>query len=238
MMMRAFIWVHAGTLPAGTGMLATVQITVLGLSGSTRVQGLAYQRPHISLISPSSWSTDVTDTMFTLFGSGFGSQLFSSEVVLRLLGNLSHCRQDSPDGTTSNDSVVVIPGIDVVVVSDGTVTFRLPTEPPHVIASWMIEMSVSNQSSTLDSVTTVNSLPPSISSLTFSTLPNGTHYFITITGADFGSTVSSSENGSCDGDVLVTIDSKPCQALSMIQVSPRRDRCRTSTRCHGLERCC
>ena len=215
----------AGYLPAGTGVLATVQLTVLGQSGAARTQGLAYQRPHISSISPTSWSTDVTGTMFTLSGSGFGSQLFSSKVVLQILGNLSHCSQDNPAGAPNNGSVVFISAIDVVVVSDSTVTFRLPTEPPHVIASWIIEMSVSNQSLTSDSVTAVNSLPPSISSLTFSTLPNGTHYFITITGADFGSSVSNPDDGNCDGDVLVTIDSKPCQALTIAQVSTRTFAC-------------
>ena len=214
----------AGALPAGTGVLATVQLTVLGQSGAVRTQGLAYQRPRISSISPTSWGTDVTGTIFTLLGSGFGSQLFSRELALRIIGNLSQCYQ--PEGNlgvadNGNMPVVIIPAVDIVIVSDNTVTFRLPTEPPRVIASWVIDMSVSNQSLTSDSITAVNSLPPSISSLTFATLPNGTHFFVTITGADFGSRVSNPDDDNCDRDVLVTIDSKPCQALTMVQVSAR-----------------
>ena len=65
-------------------------------------------------------------------------------------------------------------------------------------------------------------LPPTIQSLSFSTrLPNGTHYFVTIVGSNFGTAMQPSLC-TMDGGVVVTVNEQPCLELVMLTVRSSR----------------
>ena len=55
---------------------------------------------------------------------------------------------------------------------------------------------------------------------------NGSHYFLLVTGSDFGPVAGP---GACPGDVVVTVDDAPCDALTMTRV--RRRDCGVRLRC-------
>ncbi len=56
---------------------------------------------------------------------------------------------------------------------------------------------------------------PTTPALSFARGFNGTHYFVLMTGSEYGPVAG---YDACPGDINVTIDGSPCDALSMLQV--------------------
>ena len=119
--------------------------------------------------------------------------------------------------TSAVDSSHAIPVPGVAVLGDTTMSFALPTLT-RVYLSAALHVWVAGQETT--NVTVVPFLAPTIQSLSFSTrLPNATHYFITIVGANFGPSLQPSLC-TVDGGVVVTVNDQPCAALEMLTVRP------------------
>jgi len=83
----------------------------------------------------------------------------------------------------------------------------------HTVPAWLLTITVSGQSNGADVI--VYSRPPSVPTLTFDRAPNSTHYFLLLTGTDFGPSVRSD---SCEDDVSVTIAGQACATLTMLVV--------------------
>jgi hypothetical protein len=192
-------------LPAGTGAITAVTVTALDQSASLATTGLAYAPPLIGTVVPGVLGTDTTSTPVTVKGSGFGTTTQSSQVSVTLRGLL-------PPGCGSGaNGTLVITATSVTVRSDSELVFNLPPSP-HVVATWLLDVVVSGQAARA----TVTTRPPSRPVLTFESLaPNGTHYFLVVTGTQFGSTQGSR---TCPGDAVVTISGQPCDALTMLVV--------------------
>ena len=125
----------------------------------------------------------------------------------------------APVSAADSSHAISVPGHGVAVLSDTAVSFALPTLT-RVYLSAALHVWVAGQETA--SVTVVPFLAPTIQSLSFSTrLPNATNYFVTIVGANFGSSLQPSQC-TADGGVVVTVNDQPCAALEMLTVRKRR----------------
>jgi hypothetical protein len=194
-------------LPAGTGTVHRVAVTVMGQSASRAVTRLAFLPPNVTAIAPSVMGTDLSQVSLRVSGSGFGSPATAGFVRAWLVGP-TPCPASTSSG--AGDGGLRLEGVAVSVLTDGSMTFDVRREMDHVVPWWGLAITVSGQNST---VVTLPTRPPQGVVLTFDTAPNGTHYFLLVTGSNFGPGVSS-----CANDVVVTIDGSPCAGLTMLQV--------------------
>jgi hypothetical protein len=145
-----------------------------------------------------SWGTDVSALAAKLVGSGFGSPSQSSAVQVVAWG--------------TPWSIVV----NAIVLSNQELRLIVSGVIPGIVPRWTLAVTVSNQSST--SNLTVVTRPPTLPVLTFLQPPNGTHYFVLVTGEEYGPVVGSVSPGEPQGAdhlVRVDIDSQPCDLLTM-----------------------
>ncbi len=190
-------------LPPGTGPVSRVRVTVLGQASEVSVDGLAYAPPALSTLSPASWPTDLSALSITLTGSGFGLPSQSSVVRVTATGV----------GTCPGEAPVWVSGQVVTVRSDGEVTLEVRHPLAHVVRAWDLMVTVSGQNLTSGAVR-VDTRAPSTPTPTFEeTPPNGTRYFLVLTGKEYGPGVTP-----CPGDVQVTVDDQPCAVLTMLRV--------------------
>jgi hypothetical protein len=118
-------------LPAGTGVITSVVLTVLGQAVQVQVQGLAYAVPAITGMQPPTWGTNLESLTVVLTGSGFGAPTQSSRVQVTLLG-ATGCGSGTPPG----GDVVAVAGQAIVVRSDSELVFEVRTALAHVVP-WM-----------------------------------------------------------------------------------------------------
>ena len=173
------------------------------LDQSTTLDGvyLPYAPPFIQSISPLLWPAVVNDTTFTLRGSGFG--VLSTAVALTVAGLTPSCT-----GT------IVAVATSVSLVSDSVVTFQLLAATPFLVHHWAVNLTVSGQSARDGSVTTANTAPPAVSSLTLVDAFNGSDYFVGVSGSNFGPAVAPALCSDA-ARVAVTINTVPCKVLTM-----------------------
>ena len=194
-------------LPPGSGVLQQVTVTVLGQSVRFDAQDLAYAAPVVTSVVPAVWPTDVSSLSVVVQGSGFGVPAQASAVFVTLNGTFG-CSGSLEAGSQGVTVVVT----SITVRSDRELVFVVPSVAlQHAVSLWTITVSVSGQVTTV-SVPTLGPTLPS-GSLTFDSAPNATHYFLTITGTNFGPGVSG-----CVGDVAMMIDGQPCAQLIMTKV--------------------
>jgi hypothetical protein len=193
-------------LPAGTGVITSVVLTVLGQAVQVQVQGLAYAVPAITGMQPPTWGTNLESLTVVLTGSGFGAPTQSSRVQVTLLG-ATGCGSGTPPG----GDVVAVAGQAIVVRSDSELVFEVRTALAHVVPAWSLDVVVSGQS--LSAPVVVRTRAPLVPTLTFDTAPNGTHHFLMMSGGEYGPGLST-----CPGDVVVTVGNKPCITASMEKV--------------------
>lgn len=197
------------TLPPGTGAIARVGVTVLGQGTWLTVTGLAYAAPVVTALSPSEWGTDLRAMTVTLAGSGFGLPTQSHLVVVSAWG------LPGPYCGLSGLVPVTLITRNVNVRSDSELVFEAQYTGPHLVPAWQVSITVSGQALAGSGVVPVNTLPPSVPTMTFEVSPNATHYFLSLTGRNYGPAVS---DGTCLDDVVVTVGGQPCTALSMPRV--------------------
>jgi hypothetical protein len=195
-------------VPAGTGVISRVSVTVLDQTGSLDVAGLAYARPTVAAVSPATWPTDVTSFSVTVTGSGFGSSTSQVTVTAREVG--SACA-DIPGGM-----VVIATGISVL--SDSELSFSFRTPVPHVAAGWALSVTVAGQGPAPEdalsaTAATVATQVPSAPVITNAQPSNGTHSFLLLTGVNYGPALSS-----CASDAVVLVGDQPCDQLSVVLV--------------------
>jgi hypothetical protein len=191
------------SLPAGSGVLQRVVVSVMGQNVEHTPSGLAFAAPSVGNVAPVAWPTDPAGQSVSLYGRGFGVAGQVSSVRVSLSATYG-----CVDGDVGEVTVLATA---VTVRSDGELTFVVPAIPlRHLVPSWTVTVSVSGQAT----VVTVPTLPPSSPALTFDTTPNATHYFLTLTGANFGPNVGLG----CPGDVEVAVGGQPCAQLSMLKV--------------------
>ena len=189
----------ACVLPRGTGTLSRISVTVLTQTAVFEPVGLAYTAPTVHSIGPAAWGTDLSSLSVTLMGSGFGPSTQSSAVHLRLQG-----------GSTCGPNVTLVAS-SVSVRSDGEVVFVVQAPPmAHVVAQWSVVVDVSGQSAS----SAVLTLAPQAPTFTFDSMPNATHFFLALSGANFGPVVARD----CASDVGVAVDGSPCDGLVMMKV--------------------
>ncbi len=129
-------------LPAGTGAVVGVAMTVIDQSGSfqlPRDQWLLYSPPVITRVTPSYISTDVAGTVFTVTGSGFGMD--SGSVRLWLTSSWT-CND------THMENEVRLSSSSVVVRSDGELSFVISDVSGQavVVSYWQLVINVSGLS--------------------------------------------------------------------------------------------
>jgi hypothetical protein len=185
------------TLPAGTGAITRVTVTVLGQSGAVATTGLAYAPPEIYAVSPAFWPTNVTAVVVTLTGRGFGSPVHAAGVTVVAMGRHS---------CGGEDTAVV--GSKVVVRSDSELSFVIQGGVEHVVTSWSVGVSVAGQGADV----AVGTKPPGVPTLTMLENLNGALYSLQLTGSDYGAGLSG-----CASDVSVRIDGQACVSLTMTQ---------------------
>lgn len=195
-------------LPPGTGAITGVVVTVLGQGAGLALSGLAYTPPSVTSFAPGNWSTDLTATSVAVVGSGFGSSTLSSQVQIMAVGRVT-CSNSSSEQVEVQAHVVT-------VRNDGSLAFELRSAVPHVVSRWLLTITVAGQALGSGAIE-VDTRPPSITALTFDKPPNGTHFFLLVTGSDFGPSVST-----CLADVAVRINGLPCAQLTMSQVCTTR----------------
>lgn len=191
-------------LPAGTGPIFWVSVTVLGQGASLLTPWLAYARPVVASVSPPSWPTDLTALSVSVAGSGFGSPALTPQVQVDVSGVVD-CR-DGP-------RVVALPVASVTVRSDKELTFEVRGPGLlHVAAGWAVSVTVSGQS--VEASVSVPTLAPALAAVVFDTAPNATHFFLALTGSNFGPLVA----GACPGNLRVAVNGQPCGQLTMTLV--------------------
>lgn len=185
----------------GTGVMSHVTVTVLGQSHTLAVTGLAYAPPTVSSVAPSSWPTDLTYLAVTLTGSGFGS-VAQSDLVRVLVAGASGCGVGPALSLTR-----------VNVRDDSQLTFALHHNGSFVASTWQVLVTVSGVDQVVPVV--VSTRAPAVSELSLDNPSNGTHYFVLISGTDFGRSVTPED--SCG--TTVTVDGAPCAELTTVMVS-------------------
>ncbi len=197
-------------LPAGTGAVSRVSVTVLDQTGALDVSHIAYAPPTLASVSPTVWPTDVTTMTVTLAGSGFGSQAQSGLVSVTARA-VDYACTDPPGGVT-----LVASGVSVLTDSELSFSFRTPA--PHVALRWALSVVVAGQGlaagdAASAAAATVATRAPSVPSIAFAEPGNGTHMALLLTGSNYGSVVSP-----CASDVAVTVAGAPCESLAIVQV--------------------
>jgi hypothetical protein len=192
-------------LPAGVGVLSLVTVTVLGQAAALAPVGLAYTSPAIAGVVPGAWPTDLAGAVVSLTGSGFGTPALGRLVTV------------SVTGVACGGVLSVSPPVqDVTVRSDTQLSFSFPYGPSHVVATWAVSVSVAGQA-VAAGAWNVTTRAPAVSSLTLDRPFNGSHYFLALTGSDFG---PGAGQGGCPGDVTVTASDEPgpCDEVVMTRV--------------------
>jgi hypothetical protein len=197
-------------LPAGTGVISRVSVTVVDQTGSLDVTGIAYAPPTIASVAPAAWPTDVSSMIVTVTGSGFGGASQSSQVSVTARAVGSRCT-DAPDG-------MILTATRVSVLSDTELSFSFRSPAAHVAASWALTVMVAGQGLAVEDVASadasvVPTLGPSAPAITFAAPSNGTHSFLLLSGSNYGPVVSS-----CANDASVTVGRQPCDRLTVVQV--------------------
>ncbi len=192
-------------LPPGAGVVSLVTVSVLGQATSFAPVGVAYAAPAISAVAPSAWPTDLAGVSVVVTGRGFGLPALAHQVNVTVVGVAC-------GGLHS----ATLPVQDVTVRSDTQVSFTLGTGPGHVVASWAVSVTVAGQALAAGAWV-VRTRAPSVASLSLDRPFNGTHYFLLVTGSDFGPVGGP---GACPGDAALTIDDAPCDALTVTRVRP------------------
>ena len=193
-------------LPAGIGRIWGVMITVLDQSVDFEASDLWYAPPVVSGVNPNRWGTDLNGTSVQLVGSGFGSPALSSYVQVSATA-ASGCA-----GSVAG----ILSGRNVIVRSDGDLSFELHTVFPHVVRRWELQVSVAGQALASGPLV-IDTSTPELVALAFNTAPNSTHNFLTLVGTDFGDSVTG-----CVDDASVSVGGAPCDALSMAVVRVSR----------------
>jgi hypothetical protein len=196
-------------MPQGTGVLVSVTVSVLGQATTQDLSGgLAYAPPVLSAVQPSVWPSDVdSGVAVTVSGTGFGGPTQAPFVTVTVHGS-SVC---------GDVEVVVLVAQSVTVRSDSELAFvvrGVGSGITPLLPTWHISVNVSGQVPVLGPVD-VHTRAPSVPTLTFESPSNGTHYFVVLTGADYGPAVSSA---SCGSGVDVGINGRSCDALTMTVV--------------------
>ncbi len=192
----------ACSLPAGSGSISLVSVTVLGQPATLVPPGLAYAAPVVLTALPSTWPANVDGAMLTLTGRGFGLPSQSSLVTVTVRG------------VACGAVKVTLNAQSVTVRDDTELAFQVQGALDHVVPHWLVNVSVAGQVATTGEWR-VPTRAPSAPALSFARVTNDTHYFVLMTGSDYGPAVGTS---TCPGDVSVTIDGSPCDALTMHQV--------------------
>ncbi len=189
-------------LPPGAGAISQFTVTVLGQSVSWPVSGLVYAPPVVSSVAPAALGTDVSSQAVRVTGTGFGPLSGSAAGLVQV-----QLTAASPCGGTS----LRLDGRSVVAASDDTLSFELQGGLSHVVPAWTLTVTVAGQSSVPFTLAT---RPPTVPTMTFENNFNGTHYFLLLTGSDYGPLLTA-----CASDVTVRIDGTLCAELSMTLVS-------------------
>jgi hypothetical protein len=188
-------------LPPGAGLISRVAVSVLGQRAELEVAGLAYAAPVVTSVVPAALGTDLSALAVRVSGSGFGPPSSSATSMVQVaLAGRSSC----------DSQPVSVTGQDVVVASDGSLSFTLQAGLDHVVAGWTLVVTVSGQASAPVALAT---RPPAAPTPTFDRASNGTHYFLSLTGSEYGPSVTA-----CRDDVTVRIDGVACAGLTMPQV--------------------
>ena len=188
-------------LPAGTGAITRIGVSVLEQVAWLNVTGLGYAPPVVTTAMPGTWGTDLASVpvVVTVTGSGFGSPSQSSLVVVTAMGVAAVAAGPGCGGLPIN-TTLVIPNVNVR--SDRELVFEARYSGPHMVPVWLLDVTVSGQSSVASLV--VRSRPPSDPTLTFDRAPNGTHYFLLLTGTDFGPSVRTLRSSACGDESRTT----------------------------------
>ncbi len=194
-------------LPPGAGVVSLVTVTVLGQKTAFATVGIAYASPTVTAVAPSAWPTDLAGgTAVVITGRGFGPPELARLVNVTVTGVACGGLQS-----------VTLPVQDVTVRSDTQLSFSFGAGPGHVVASWVVSVSVAGQGLAAGA-RVVATRAPSVTSLSLDRPFNGTHYFLLVTGSDFGPVGGP---GACPGDAALTVDDVPCDALTMTRVRAR-----------------
>jgi hypothetical protein len=197
-------------LPPGTGSINRVSVTVLGQTALLEVTGLAYAAPSLSAVTPSTWASDLTTMTVVLRGTGFGGPAQSGQVVVSATG----------DTGCPGVGVLTVAASAITVLNDTELSFVIRDATPRLVRQWTLAVSVAGQSLAGDATSRAAAIlrtrAPGAPTLTFAAPSNGTHRFLLLTGSDFGPGVFG-----CRDDVAVTVEGRPCAALSMTQVCTR-----------------
>jgi hypothetical protein len=191
-------------LPTGVGVFSAVIVTVLGQSVQAAVTGLAYAPPTISGAVPARWPVAMGGATLTLVGTGFGSPAQSPLVRVSVTG-VGGCAGDRP---------VVLAGQQVTVRNDNELTLQLPS-PAHVVASWIVNVTVAGQLQQGPSDFVVHTRAPATPMLSLGAVPNDTHVELVLVGADFGPALATE---ACPGDAVVQVAGASCGSLRLFPV--------------------
>jgi hypothetical protein len=194
----------ACTLPPGSGSISLITVAVLAQSATLSPVGLAYAAPMLIAALPSAWPTNVDGATLTITGRGFGHSSQSSLVAVTVRGAACGAANTTLRVQT------------ITVRSDTEATFQVQGAPDHLVPQWFVDISVAGQAATTGTWS-VPTRPPTVPTLSFARVFNGTHYFVLLTGSEYGPGVGT-PGGACVGDVTVTIDFSPCDVLTMPQV--------------------
>jgi hypothetical protein len=190
-------------LPAGAGVVSMVTVSVLGQATVFAPVGVAYAAPAISAVAPTDWPTDLAGVSVVATGRGFGPPALAHHVNVTVAGVACGGLQS-----------VTLAVQDVTVRSDTQVSFTFGAAPGPVVASWAVSVSVAGQALGIGAWV-VPTRAPSVAGLSLDRPFNGTHYFLLLTGSDFGPVAGP---GACPGDAALTIDGSPCDALTVTRV--------------------
>jgi hypothetical protein len=198
----------ACTLPPGSGSISVVSVTVLGQTSTLAPVGLSYAPPIVNTVLPAAWPTNTNGAALTVTGRGFGPPSQSSLVTVVVWGVL--CGSGGPSATED----VTLRVQTITVRSDTELALEVQGTAGHVVSLWFVSISVAGQA-VAGGAWSLPTRKPTTPTLSFARGFNGTHYFVLMTGSEYGPVAGT---GACTGDINVTIDGSPCDALSMLQV--------------------
>jgi hypothetical protein len=194
-------------LPPGAGVVSLVTVTVLGQATAFSTVGITYAAPVVNGVAPGAWPTDLAGgAAVVVTGRGFGPPELARLVNVTVTGVACGGLQS-----------VTLPVQDVTVRSDTQLSFSFGAGPGHVVASWAVSATVAGQALAAGAWV-VPTRAPAVAGLSLDRPFNGTHYFLLVTGSDFGPVGGP---GACPGDAALTVDDAPCDALTMIRVRTR-----------------
>ncbi len=206
-------------LTRGAGRIRSMIVTILEQQTAVPLSDtvFVYAAPTIVSMSPTNVSNNVNEEL-TLFGSGFGSSEWSSQV--RVLVSASDSG-GACDASRASSAFIALPAASVTVLSDGELLFRRPRFQ-FLVAALTVRVEVSGQ---VSHPWIANIQSPQQVSLSFdSKVPNGTHNFISISGTHLGTLSPTSSQ--CDGTVVLFADGALCDEL-VVLVPDQVFRCTT-----------